>query len=156
MPTLLAIVVAVAVALAAFSVWAQAAALADKGPFDPSLFVTYGWVVLISMLGGFASFYRKVKSGQARWFNFAEFVGELITSALAGLITFLMCRWAGVNDWLMAALVGIAGHMGSRALFLLEKCFERWAERTFGGAPTGPRPLDHGIEPEAEESPRRG
>lgn len=115
--------------LLAFDAFAQAR---DKGPFDPALFFTYAWVVVISMAGGLAHFYRKVRSGQTRAFNLTELVGELVTSAVAGVITFFLCRWAGVSDWAMAAFVGIVGHMGSRALFLLERVFERWAVRTFG------------------------
>lgn len=135
MPYMAVVVVAVAFGLAAMDVLADAARIAvaaDKGPFDPSLYVTYGWVVGLSLLGGVASFYAKVKSGQARPFNLTELIGELVTSAVAGLVTFMLCKWAKVDDWLMAALVAISGHMGSRAIFMLERHFERWVERTFG------------------------
>jgi hypothetical protein len=118
------------------------AASGDRGPFDPALFATYGWVLGIAMLGGAAQFYRKVKAGQARAFNLAELIGELVTSAIAGLITFWLCRWAGVNDWAMCAMSAIAGHMGSRALFLLEQVFERWLNRTFGNAAPAPAPSE--------------
>lgn len=109
--------------------WAQAT---SASPFDPALLFTYLWVVGISAMGGLASFYRKVKSGHTRWANLAELVGELVISASAGLITYWLTRWAGVNDWAAAAMVGISGHMGSRAFFLFEKVFEQWVERVFG------------------------
>lgn len=139
MPLLL-LVAAVALGLAAFDVFGQVLRTTG-GPFDPALLVTYGWVVLISLLGGVASFYGKVKAGKTRWINLGEFVGELCTSALAGLLMYWMCRWSGLNEWLTAAFVGVAGHMGSRALFLLEKVLERWLERfTAPAAPQAPTP----------------
>jgi hypothetical protein len=132
---------ALAGALATFDAWAQSATRNGGGPFDLALLTTYAWVFLISMLGGVASFWRKVKSGQARWFNFAELVGELFISAFAGLLTFFVASWARLDMWMIAALSGISGHMGSRALFLLERVFERWADRIFGPdtSPGAPR-----------------
>jgi hypothetical protein len=90
---------------------------------DPTTFpiITYVWVFGLSIMGGFAAFMRKLKAGDARMFNFVEFIGEVVTSAFAGLITFYLCEAAKLDSMLSAALVGIAGHMGSRAVFLLEK-----------------------------------
>lgn len=53
-----------------------------------------------------------------RPFNFAEILGELATSGFVGIITFLMCDLANFPPLMNAALVGISGHMGSRALRL--------------------------------------
>jgi hypothetical protein len=131
-PMLILLLIAMAVWACAFDAAAQVSSAMDKGPFDPGLIVTYGWVVLISLLGGFVSFYRRVKAGQARWVNLSEFIGELFTSALAGLLTFWLCRSTGVSDWWMAALVGISGHMGSRAIFLAEKWLESYVQRWVG------------------------
>lgn len=97
----------------------------EKDPTTYSL-LTYAWVFLLSGWGGFVSFMRKVKSGQARAWNFVELVGELATSSLAGLLTFYLAENAGFSPLLTAALVGISGHMGSRALFMLEKRIEKW------------------------------
>lgn len=127
---LLFLAIAVGCGLAAFDAYAQAASM-DRGPFDPSLLATYGWMIGISLLGGIASFYQKVKRGQARWFNLGELFGELLTSALAGLLTFWLCKDAKVSEYTTAALVGIGGHMGSRALFLLERLLEKWMARFF-------------------------
>jgi hypothetical protein len=52
-----------------------------------------------------------------------------VTSAFAGLITFWLCEWAVVHPLLTAALVGISGHMGSRAIFKLERLAERIADK---------------------------
>jgi hypothetical protein len=98
---------------------------------DPTSFawLTYAWVLLLSTLGGVVNFTSKIKKGIARPFNLSEFIGEVITSAFAGILTFYLCEWAGINSLLEAAFVGISGHMGSRAIFLME----RWAEQRFVG-----------------------
>lgn len=101
-------------------------AMPEKDPTTYSL-LTYAWVTLLSMLGGFVNFASKVREGRARPFNIIELVGELITSGFAGLLTFFLCEAAGIGQLLSAPLIGISGHMGTRALFLLE----RWAEKRF-------------------------
>ena len=87
--------------------------------------ITYLWVTGLSMLGGFVSFARKVKEGKARAFNIIELIGEIITSAFTGIVTFFLCQAAGVGELWTIAFVGISGHMGTRAIFLMEKFFER-------------------------------
>lgn len=98
---------------------------------DPTTYaaLTYVWIIVLSCVGGIVSFMRKVKSREARPFNAPEFLGEILTSGFTGVITFYLCEWANLNQLLTAALVGISGHMGSRALIL----FERWAEKRFTG-----------------------
>lgn len=86
--------------------------------------ITWLWVIAMSLLGGFVSFMRKVRSGHARAWNFTEFIGEIVTAALVGIITYNLCRWLNYPDSLTAALVGISSHMGSRALFKLERLFD--------------------------------
>lgn len=93
-----------------------------KGPESYAWF-TYLWVIGLSSLGGVVAFLRKVKEGNARAWNFAEFFGEIATSAFAGIITFFLCESSQLTPLMTAALVGITGHMGSRAIFLLEKFF---------------------------------
>lgn len=97
---------------------------------DPSNYplITYLWVVGLATLGGAVNFVRTVKMGAARVFNITEFIGELMTSGFAGLLTFWLCEWAGIDKMLSAVLIGISGHMGSRAIFRMEK----WAEERFG------------------------
>lgn len=85
--------------------------------------LTWGWVVGLSLLGGFASFLRKMKSGHARAWNFTELLGEMTCAALTGIITYNLCVWQNFPPQLTAALVGISSHMGSRALFKLEAIF---------------------------------
>ena len=99
----------------------------EKDPANYS-FLTYAWVTGLATLGGAVNFLRKVKEGSARAVNFTEFIGELVTSGFAGLLTFWLCEAADFNKLLSAVLIGIAGHMGSRAIFMIEK----WAESKFG------------------------
>lgn len=96
----------------------------EKDPTSYAL-VTYLWVFALSILGGASSFFSKVKLGMTRWFNLTELIGELFTSAFAGIITFYICEASGFHGLLTAALVGISGHMGSRAIFVMEKFFEK-------------------------------
>jgi hypothetical protein len=98
----------------------------DKDPSSYSL-ITYFWVIALAAWGGAVSFINKVKSGDSRAFNITEFIGEIVTSGFVGVLTFWLCEAAGFNPLITAALVGITGHMGSRALFQLEK----WASNKF-------------------------
>ncbi len=101
--------------------------------------LTYAWVFAISLLGGLVSFIQKVKAGQARAFNFMELLGELATSAFAGVLTFWLCKAGGLSELMTAAFVGICGHMGSRMIFKLEKLVERWVDSK-AGLPAPPAP----------------
>lgn len=96
---------------------------------DPTTYtiITYAWVFMLSCMGGVVSFIHKVRTGATRPINFTEFLGEIVTSGFTGIITFYLCEWANLSPLLTAALVGISGHMGGRALFRIEK----WAERRF-------------------------
>lgn len=91
----------------------------EKDPTNYAL-ITYAWVFLLSAWGGLVSFLSKVKKGEARAFNLVELIGELVTSAFAGVLTFWLCEAAGLNGLVTAALVGISGHMGSRAIYHME------------------------------------
>jgi hypothetical protein len=98
----------------------------EKDPTSYSL-LTYLWVFGLSSLGGFISFINKLKKGHARAFNIAEFMGEIATSAFAGVITFWLCENSNISPLITAALVGVSGHMGSRAILL----FEEWLAKKF-------------------------
>lgn len=100
----------------------------EKDPTTYSL-ITYFWVAILSAWGGAVNFIRKTKSGQSRPFNLMELIGELMTSAFAGVLTFWLCQAANIDGLITAAMVGISGHMGSRAIFH----FEQWAESRLPG-----------------------
>lgn len=94
---------------------------------DPSTYswLTYLWVFGVALWGGTVNYLRKRREGIIPAFSITEFAGELMTSAFAGLITFFLCEAAGFNPMLSAAFIAISGHMGSRAIFMLEKHLQK-------------------------------
>lgn len=96
----------------------------EKDPTTYSL-LTYLWVFGVAMMGGVANYIRKVKAGQAEKFSVMEVIGEIFTSGFSGLITFWFCEATGIDPLLTAVFVGIAGHMGSRAIALFEDVLKR-------------------------------
>lgn len=92
----------------------------------------YGFMLAIALLGGLVSWITKVRKGEASAYNVMQLVGELATSAFAGLLAFWLCAYMNTPGPLMACLVGVAGHMGTRAISV----FERWAEQRW--SVTGP------------------
>jgi len=90
------------------------------GGFDYDTLLSWALLIGISLWGGWASFVRKMKDGHARVWNVTELVGELVVSGFTGIVTAHLCDAAGAPNPLKYALVGIAAHMGSRALFKFE------------------------------------
>lgn len=95
----------------------------EKDPTHYS-WLTYLWVFGLSAWGGAVSFFRKVKMGQTHKFNLIELIGELFTSAFAGVITFYLCESSGFSPLWTAVMVGVSGHMGTRAIYFLENVFK--------------------------------
>lgn len=100
----------------------------EKDPFNYSL-LTYMWVAFVAAMGGLVNFHRKLQEGLVRVFNLTEFIGELFTSAFAGVLTFWLCEWSSVPPLPSAVLIAISGHMGSRAIFGIEN----WMMKKFLG-----------------------
>jgi len=98
----------------------------EKDPTSYSI-LTYAWVFGLAILGGIVSFMRKLQAGHAKVFNIVEFIGEIVTSAFAGVIAFWLCENAGFSPLATASIVGVCGHMGSRTIFL----FEGWLAKQF-------------------------
>ena len=99
----------------------------DKDPTTYSV-ITYLLVAGLSAWGGIVSWFRKRRDGDTRPFNFTELIGEVVTSAFAGILTFWLCEASNIQPLITAALIGVSGHMGSRAIFRIEK----WVEMRFG------------------------
>ncbi len=87
----------------------------------------YVFLLGVAVLGGVVGWYGRVKAGVAAPFSIAHLVGELSTSAFAGLMAFWLCQWANAPELLTVSIVGIAGHMGARFLFAVEI----WLRRRF-------------------------
>ncbi len=81
----------------------------------------YGLVLVAALLGGLVSFYGKVRAGTVSAANLFHLIGELATSAFAGLLVFWFCVYLDVPMILTASLAGVAGHMGARAISMAEE-----------------------------------
>lgn len=107
--------------------WGYALAASPPPPHSPLSWEglhLLGPVMIVALLGGLVAFISKVRAGATRMFNFTEFVGDMFTAAVTGVFFYWLCRGFDFNEWVTAAIVGIAGHAGSRGLFMLEK----WTE----------------------------
>lgn len=103
---------------------AATAHAAASSPISWQGLAELGPAILVAALGGLVAFISKVRSGEARRFNFVEFAGDMFVSAVSGVFFYWLCRGFDINEWVTAAIVGMAGHAGSRALFMLEKWVE--------------------------------
>lgn len=104
----------------------------EKGPFTFQNLVPTLWMAAIAMIGGYVNFRQKMKKGEVRGWNFTELIGEMVVSAFVGILTFWLCRGFEVNEWLTAAGVAISGHLGARAIFMLERAVEKKVETWSG------------------------
>ena len=84
----------------------------------------YMWVPLLAAWGGAVSYLQR-KRRSLGWKRFlGELMAEMFVSAFVGVMTYLMCASVGLNDMLVAALVGVSGHMSSKALALMRAQYE--------------------------------
>ena len=90
-----------------------------------SQLITWGWIIGLSSWGGAVSYLHRVDKYNLK-FNLFKLVMEILTSAFVGVLTFLLCDAASLSWEITAAMVGISGHMGTRALFILEKRYENF------------------------------
>lgn len=92
---------------------------------DPSAYpiLTYLWVAGLAVIGGVISHLRKINGG-AKW-NLVRFSLDIGTSAFVGIITFWLCEAAELQPLVTAALIGVSGHMGSRAFFVIENALRQ-------------------------------
>lgn len=108
---------------------AAAAQSVAHGPLATSEALPTTIMVFVAMLMGAVNFIHKVRRGLSRVFNLAELVGEMFISGMCGLTAFWGFKGLGVNEYLVAAGVAIAGHMGTRAIFLMEQIVDTWLEK---------------------------
>jgi len=82
----------------------------------------YLWFIFLAIWGGTVSYINRVRKTKTP-FSLVELVGEWAISGFAGLITAYLCAEMGMSFYMTAALTGISGHMGGRAIFIMEKWF---------------------------------
>jgi len=82
--------------------------------------LSYGWFVLMAFWGGTANYISRRNKDKLP-FSIIELVGEWSISGFAGLITAYICMDMGLSFALTSAAAGIGGHMGGRAIYLIEQ-----------------------------------
>lgn len=92
----------------------------------------YLFILALSLLGGLAGWYNKVRKGQLAATNLMALIGELCTSALSGLLAFYLCEYMNLAPVLTAAAVGVAGHMGTRGINWIEDHLKRKVDSSAG------------------------
>lgn len=105
-----------------------AKAAVENGPFTMQNLWPTVFMAFVAMLGGYVNFRQKMRAGKTRGWNFTELIGEMVVSAFVGVLTFWVCRGFEVNEWLTAAAVAITGHLGARAIFMVEQAVEKKVE----------------------------
>jgi hypothetical protein len=92
----------------------------------------YGFVFLVAIFGGLVSWYGKVRAGKFKAGQLGAMVGELTTSAFAGLLAFWACLYFSVPSVLSACLIGLAGHLGGKFIVWLEDMAKKRADAALG------------------------
>lgn len=96
-------------------------ALAD---FIKNTGLNYAWLIFLALWGGTVNYLSRIKRDKLP-FSMIELIGEWFISGFAGVITAYMCNSLGWDFYLTAMATGIAGHMGGRAIYLIENYFTR-------------------------------
>ena len=85
--------------------------------------IPFCFAILLSCVGGVVSYLNRIdKHGVA--FNFFRLALEIFTSGFVGIVAFMLCDAGGLSWPTTAAVVAISGHMGTRALFFIERAAE--------------------------------
>lgn len=95
----------------------------DKNPETWSA-VTWLLLIMMSMLGGVSSWYRRVKDGHTRAFNIIELIGEMSVSAPMGFVGFAVANHYFDSISIGAAAAGMSAHFSTRLLFSAEGLIE--------------------------------
>lgn len=101
---------------------------------DPNNWSMGTWALLlcISMLGGFTSWYKRVKEGHTRTFNMIELIGEAATSGLMGFVGFSSALWYFDSVAIASAVAGMSAHFATRLLFRAEGLLDLGAKKLAG------------------------
>lgn len=102
-----------------------------RNPLNYSL-AEYGLMLGVAILGGIVSWIRKVRAGEYPAWSLSQLVGEMATSAFAGLLTFWACEAYSLPPLLTACFAGMSGLASSKVLSLAEGFAQRRAERLLG------------------------
>jgi len=84
------------------------------------------YVLVLSVWAGTVSTIRRVRKGEIPFFSLREWIGDVAISGFIGVITYFLCKYAGINEYLSAFFVSISAHMGAKAISIFEKL---WVEK---------------------------
>jgi fatty acid desaturase len=118
-----------------FALQMSGSAFAESTPKNPLDYPLKQWMFILglALFGGWASWWAKVRDGKVAAYNLAALIGELAISAFVGVVVFFICEYFNFPPLLTAAIVGVAGHMGTKALTLIEEIAEKRARQQLGG-----------------------
>lgn len=94
-----------------------------RSPQDYS-WLQYIGIVGLAAWGGIVNYLRKVKQ-QGLSFDLKECTAEVITSALAGVLTFWTCELFGVPPLMTGVACAIAGHSAARTIALFDSFYRQ-------------------------------
>lgn len=85
-----------------------------KEPLVNSTWISYLWVVGVSLWGGVTSYLEKKEP-----VTFITFAAHISSASFAGLMTFLLCQYGSIPGPLTGICCGVASHLGTPALIKL-------------------------------------
>lgn len=96
----------------------------EKTPLDYPA-IQYALVIFLGAIGGLVARLQRISGNDVHCWKCAAFriVVDMITSGFCGVLAFWACESLNIPQLMTAVVIGICGHMGSRALFLAEKHF---------------------------------
>lgn len=97
-------------------------AVVNEANYPPEYSVwTYLWVAWLSAFGAISAYLARMKNKSLSEFSVFAFICEIIISGFAGLVTFYLCDWKGIDSRLAAVSIAISSHFSTRAIFLMKK-----------------------------------
>lgn len=78
------------------------------------------WMFILAIWGGTVSYLTRLRQNKELTFSLAEWLGEMIISGFAGLLAAYIAMELHASWYIAAVSAGICGHMGGRALYLIE------------------------------------
>ena len=103
--------------------------------------IGYLWFILLALWGGTVNYLSRLKQDEHAHFSMVELVGEWSISGFAGLLTAYICVEFELSWTMTAFFTGISGHLGGRAIYMLEVNVKRHFRNIQG---LGPDDKDNG------------
>ena len=73
------------------------------------------------MLGGFANWLNRYKSGGFTRHAGLELLADLVYSGFSGMLAFFLCQHYEIDGWVTGIVVGMAGHQGARFIWAMDR-----------------------------------